>query len=48
LAEVIDTPVDGVEVSDGEKVIYDLSGRKLAEITEPGIYIVNGVKVLVK
>jgi hypothetical protein len=48
LAEVIDTPVDGVEVSDGEKVIYDLSGRKLAEITRPGIYIVNGVKVLVK
>ena len=48
LTEVIDTPVDNVEVSDGENTIYDLSGRKLTEITEPGIYIVNGVKMLVK
>lgn len=28
--------------------IYDLCGRKLKEITEQGIYIVNGKKVLVK
>lgn len=28
--------------------IYDLMGRKLNEITKPGIYIVNGKKVLVK
>ena len=28
--------------------IYDLQGRKIEEITLPGIYIVNGKKVLVK
>ena len=29
-------------------VIYDLTGRRVEEITEPGIYIVNGVKKLVR
>ena len=28
--------------------VYDLQGRKLTEITESGIYIVNGEKVLIK
>lgn len=28
--------------------IYDLTGRKIEEITEPGIYIINGKKRLVK
>ncbi|MBQ8269640.1 MAG: alpha-N-acetylglucosaminidase C-terminal domain-containing protein [Bacteroidaceae bacterium] len=28
--------------------IYDLSGRKLESITEPGIYIVNGKKQIIK
>ena len=28
--------------------IFDLTGRKIEEITEPGIYIVNGKKRLVK
>lgn len=32
----------------GAKVIYDLSGRRVKEITTSGLYIVNGKKVYVK
>lgn len=31
-----------------EEVIYDLTGRRIDEITEAGIYIVNGKKTLIK
>jgi hypothetical protein len=30
------------------KGVYDLRGRKLNEISAPGIYIIGGKKVLVK
>lgn len=43
------TDIDGVESEDeNAKGIYDLQGRKLSEITEPGIYIVDGKKIMVK
>ena len=31
-----------------DKVIYDLSGRKVNNATAPGLYIINGKKVMVK
>ncbi len=42
------TAVEKVEMRNEKEEIYDLQGRRIDEITEPGIYIVNGVKVLVK
>ena len=43
------TGLEEVIGEDGNvEAIYDLQGRKLTEITAPGIYIVNGKKVLVK
>jgi hypothetical protein len=41
--------IDEVKAEDGKvKGIFDLAGRRLNAITEPGIYIVDGKKVLVK
>ena len=46
------TQATGVEMVKGEsgkmKAIYDLTGRRIDNITERGIYIVGGKKVLVK
>ena len=42
------TVIENVEVENTVKAIYDLTGRKVDEITAPGIYIINGKKVLVK
>ena len=42
------TSVDKVEVENVDTVIYDLTGRRINEITKPGIYIINGKKVTVK
>ena len=43
------TGAEEVKTENGEvETIYDLQGRKLNEITEPGFYIVDGKKVYVK
>lgn len=39
--------IDNIAV-DADTVIYDLSGRRVTEMTKGGIYIINGVKTLVK
>jgi hypothetical protein len=54
IASLTITKIGGEETSineittDTEKVIYDLTGRRIDEITEAGIYIVNGKKTLIK
>ena len=42
------TAIENVEVENEVKAIFDLAGRRVEAITAPGIYIVNGKKVLVK
>ena len=43
------TGIEEVKTENGEvKTVYDLTGRRVEAITAPGIYIVNGKKVLVK
>ena len=42
------TAIENVEVENEVKVIYDLTGRKVETISAPGIYIVNGVKRVVR
>ena len=42
------TGVENVVVENEVKAIFDLTGRRVETITEPGIYIVNGVKKLVR
>ena len=43
------TGIDEVKGENGEvKIIFDLCGRKIDNITKPGIYIVDGKKVIVK
>lgn len=34
------------DANDGKTVIYDLAGRRIKAITTPGIYIINGKKVV--
>ncbi len=46
--EIEDAENNANAEADAVKTIFDLQGRKLDEITASGIYIVNGVKVIVK
>ena len=42
------TGVEEVEIRNEKEEIYDLTGRRVNEITKAGVYIVNGKKILVK
>lgn len=42
------TAIENVEVESSVKAIYDLTGRRVKAISAPGIYIVNGVKRVVR
>ena len=42
------TGVEKVEIRNEKSEIYDLTGRRVESITAPGIYIINGKKMLVK
>ena len=43
----VETAIDNIVV-EKEYTIYDLQGRKINKVTVPGIYIINGEKVLIK
>ena len=43
-----ETAIEEVNVENVNVIIYDLQGLRVKEITEGGIYIINGKKVLVK
>ena len=43
-----ETAIEEVNVENVNMIIYDLQGLRVKEITEGGIYIINGKKVLVK
>ena len=42
------TAIEEVKGENGEQAIYDLTGRRVEKVTNAGVYIVNGKKVLVK
>ena len=42
------TGIEKVEIRNEKSEIYDLTGRRVEAITAPGIYVVNGKKILVK
>ena len=44
----IPTGINGIILDEKNAVIYDSRGRKIKEITSPGVYIVNGKKVYLK
>ena len=48
ISEVKGEPTVDASQNGEVKAIYDLTGRRIEAITAPGIYIVNGKKVLVK
>lgn len=47
-----DLPLSGIDEVEASRMategIYDLQGRKLEKVTNPGIYVINGKKTLIK
>ena len=48
IEETITDGIDSVDADAENAVIYDLTGRKIEKITKAGIYVINGVKKVVK
>ena len=42
------TGIEGIEAENGNNTIFDITGRKIEKITKPGLYIINGKKVIIK
>lgn len=42
------TGIENIASEKGEKVIFDLTGRRIENVTVPGIYIVNGKKAVIR
>ena len=47
-ADILTNSIESVAVETENTVIYDLTGRRVENIANAGIYIVNGKKVVVK
>ena len=45
---ISDTAVESIEAETENAEIYDITGRRVDNITKAGIYIVGGKKILVK
>jgi hypothetical protein len=43
---VENSTIDNTIEGDGEQVIYDIYGRRIFDVHIPGVYIINGKKVL--
>jgi hypothetical protein len=45
----VETGIENSEIrNESSHLIYDLNGRRVEKATKPGIYIVNGRKVVIK
>ena len=43
-----ESAIEAINAESGKKAIYDILGRRIEKVTGPGIYIVNGKKVILK
>lgn len=43
-----ESAIEAINAENGKKAIYDILGRRIEKVTSPGIYIVNGKKVILK